>query len=54
MEEVVGVFRKRKFEVRTETKMKGNGEVSWYRVCTVVLVRVFKRMKALEILYPIS
>ena len=37
-EEVVDVFRKGKFELlaRTETKLKGNGEVSWYGLNVII------------------
>ena len=48
-EEVVDVFRKGKFELLalTETKLKGNGEVSWCKVawwqCMVPLKRKLKK-----------
>ena len=39
MEEVVEVFRKGKFELLplTETKLKGNGEVSWWEVNGIIV-----------------
>ena len=39
-EEVVDVFREGKFELLalTETKLKGNGEVSWYGANSIIAV----------------
>ena len=51
--EVVDAFRKGKFELigLTETKLEGNGEVSWYRVDGII--RMFKKLRGVGEVWPL-
>ena len=54
MEEGIDVFREGKFEMLalTETKLKGNGKISWCGVNGII--GMFKRWKELGKVWPSS